>query len=184
MMGVFDSSIPLLVVGMVIALGCVSGWVKTGYRRLLAGVGIGIAIAILGILLDQLIETDREKLEIVIQSVAADVRAGRVEEAVSHLSPNAGDLRDRARGELRNYKVTGIAIKRPILIEFEPSNGRPTRASAEFNIVVTGGDAGGLIENQQVPRYLIVRFERDGETWLVDDYEHHDPLFGMRLPDK
>jgi hypothetical protein len=179
-MGIFDSSIPLLVIGLVIAIGCGSGWGKTGHRALLGGVVAGILIAIAGILLDQFIETDREKLESVIQAVAADVRAGRVEEAVSHISADAGDLRERARGELRNYKVTGITIKRPVLITFEPSQGRPTRASAEFNIVVTGGDAGGLIENQQVPRYLIVRFGRDGERWLADDYEHHEPLYGMR----
>jgi hypothetical protein len=182
-MSVFDSSVPLLVLGVVIALGCGSGWVKTGQRWLLAGVGAGIMLAILGILLDQLVVTDREKLETVIQAVAADVRAGRVEEAVSHVSANAADLRDRARSELRNFKVTGITIKRPILIKFEPSSGRPKRATAEFNIVVTGGDAGGLIENQQVPRYLIVQFVREDETWLADDYEHHDPLYGMRLPE-
>ncbi len=183
-MGIFDSSIPLLVVGVTIAIGCGSGWVKTGMRWLLGGVVLGVLLAVAGILLDQLVETDREKLEAVIQAVVADVRAGRVEQAVSHISKDASDLRERARSELRNYKVTGITIKRPILITFEPSKGRPTRASAEFNIVVTGGDAGGLIENQQVPRYLIVRFGRDGEQWLADDYEHHDPLYGMRLPGK
>lgn len=183
-MGVFDSSIPLLVLGIGIALGCGSGWVKTGRRALAGGVAFGIVVAVLGILLDRFVETDREKLDVVIQSVAADVRAGRVEQAVSHISATAGDLRDRARGELRNYKVTGITIKRPILIAFEPSQGRPTRATAEFNVVVTGGDAGGLIENQQVPRYLIVHFQREGEKWLADDYEHHDPLYGMRMPEK
>lgn len=183
-MGIFDSSIPLLVIGVAIALGCGSGWVKTGMRWLLGGVVLGVLLALVGILLDQLVETDREKLEAVIQAVAADVRAGRVEQAVSHIASDAGDLRERARGELRNYKVTGITIKRPIQIKFEPSRGRPTRASAEFNIVVTGGDVGGLIENQQVPRYLIVRFGRDGEKWLADDYEHHDPLYGMRIPEK
>ncbi|MFO0905884.1 MAG: hypothetical protein U0939_22950 [Pirellulales bacterium] len=176
---IYESPLPLLLLGLVLLAGCTVGWLKTGDKRLIFGSLLGLLIAVGGILVERMVVTDREQIERVIYTVAADVQAGRIEEAVSHLNPDAGELRERARTELRLYRVTDIRVKRPIEMTLMPER-EPTHATAEFNVVVTGGDATGTIQNQNVPRYLIVHFLKKDGRWYADEYEHHDPLYGMR----
>ncbi len=175
----YENSLPLLLLGAILVAGCTFGWLRTGDKRLIGGILLGLAIAIGGIFLERMVVTDGEQIERVIYAVADDVQSGRLEEAVSHLSPNAPEHRERARTELRLYKVTQIRVKRPLEIKLTPAK-KPTRATVEFNVVVTGGDATGTIQNQQVPRFLIVHFIKLDGRWYADDYEHHDPLYGMR----
>lgn len=178
-----ESSLPLLLLGGVVTVGCVVGWLKTADRRLWIGAVLGIVAAVSGIVLERMVVTDREQIERVIFAVAADVRAGRTEAAVQHIRPDDEDLRNRARTELKLYQVTEINIKRPIEITVSPDR-EPTKGKAEFNVVVKGGDVAGFIQDQQVPRYLIVRFVKIDGRWYASDYEHHDPLHGMRRHDE
>ncbi len=178
----FESSLPLLLLGGIVTVGCVVGWLKTADRRLWIGIALGIVVAVLGVVLERMVVTDRELVERVIYAVAADIRADRTEAAVQHIRPDDEDLRSRARTELKLYKVTEINIKRPIEITLTPER-EPTKAKAEFNVVVKGGDVTGFIQDQQVPRYLIVHFVKIDGRWYASDYEHHDPLHGMRRHD-
>lgn len=176
---IYESPLPLLFLGLILTAGCLFGWLKTADKRLFLGVLLGLLIAAAGVLVERMVVTDRELIERVIHAVAADIRAGRIEAAVQHITPDAEDLRDRARGELRLYQVTAIAIKRPIEITLTPEVA-PTKGKAEFNVVVTGGDLTGTITNQQVPRFLIVHFVKKDGRWYASDYEHDEPLRGMR----
>lgn len=175
----YESSLPLLLLGLLIMAACALGWLKTGRQRLLLGVLAGLLVALGGVLLERLVVTDREQIERVIYAVAAEIRAGRTEGAIEHLDPQAEEQRQRARSELRLYKVSEISIKRPLEITVTPPE-NPTRARAEFNVVVTGGDVTGTITDQRVPRYLIVHFVKREGRWYAADYEHLEPLHGMR----
>ena len=175
----YESPLPLLLLGLVLLAGCTVGWLKTGDKRLIPGALLGLLIAVGGIVVERMVVTDREQIERVIYAVAADVQAGRIEEAVANINPNNTENRERARTELRLYRVTEIRVKSPIEIALTPDRD-PTRATAEFNVVVAGGDATGTIQNQNVPRFLIVHFIKQDGRWYADDYEHHDPLYGMR----
>jgi hypothetical protein len=176
---IYESPLPLLLLGLVLLAGCTVGWLKTADKRLILGALLGLLIAVGGIIIERMVVTDREQIERVIYAVAADVQAGRIEEAVSHINPDSAELRDRARTELRLYRVSDIRVKRPIEMTVRPER-EPTHATAEFNVVVTGGDGCGTIQNQNVPRFLIVHFVKKDGRWYADDYEHHDPLYGMR----
>ena len=162
----FESSLPLLLLGGVVMVGCVVGWLKTEDRRLWIGAVLGIAVAVAGVLVERMVVTDREQIERVIYAVAADVRSGRTEAAVQHIRPDDEDLRNRARAELKLYQVTEITIKRPLDITVSPER-EPTKGKAEFNVVVKGGDVTGFIQDQQVPRYLIVRFVKIDGRWYA-----------------
>ncbi len=179
MNGLFENSLPLLLLGLLVTAGCAFGWLKTGRKQLLVGAFAGLLLAVAGVLLERLVVTDREQIERVIYAVAADIRAGRTEEALEHIDPQAEEQRQRARAELRLYKVSDISLKRPIEISVAPAD-QPTRGKAEFNVVVTGGDITGTITDQRVPRYLIVHFVKRDGRWYATDYEHLEPLHGMR----
>jgi hypothetical protein len=125
----FESSLPLLLLGGIVTVGCVVGWLKTADRRLWIGIALGIVVAVLGVVLERMVVTDRELVERVIYAVAADIRADRTEAAVQHIRPDDEDLRSRARTELKLYKVTEINIKRPIEITLTPER-EPTKAKA------------------------------------------------------
>lgn len=174
-----ENPIPIALIGGLVTAVLAGGWFKTGERRLVYGAGAALLITFGLLALERWIVTDREQLERLILSVAGHVKAQRNDEAVRHLVPDPPEIRQRALGELKLYNVSQIAIKRPIRITLSPEEA-PIAATAEFNVVVTGGDALGMIKDQRVPRFLKVRFEKIEEVWYVSDYEHHDPLYDMR----
>lgn len=176
-----ENPMPIALIGGLLTAVLVGGWLKTGERRLAYGAGVSLLVALALLALERSIVTDREQIEKLIYSVAGHVKAGRNEEAVRHILPEPAELRQRALGELRLYSVTEIAIKRPIRIHLSPENA-PTHGTAEFNVVVTGGDALGMIKDQRVPRFLKVHFEKSDGVWYAAEYEHHDPLYDMRRP--
>lgn len=174
-----ENPLPIALVGGLITAVLVGGWLKTGERRLAYGAAGVLLVTFALLAFERWTVTDAEQIERVISAVAGHVKAGRNEEAVRHLVPDPPEIRQRAMGELRLYNVTQITIKRPIRITLTPDEA-PTQATAEFNVVVTGGDAMGMIKDQRVPRFLKVRFEKIDGVWYASDYEHHDPLYDMR----
>ncbi|MFM7844634.1 MAG: hypothetical protein ACKOBW_10645 [Planctomycetota bacterium] len=173
----------LMLVGTLLLAGLLAGWYQLRDSRLLLGV-IAVLVVMGGwLVVDRLVVTERERIERVIDDVAEAVLRGDAERAVSHFHRSRQDMRDLAISELKLFQVTAIEIKRPIKIELVGADERQaTKATARFNIVVTGGDLAGLIKDRRVPRYLEVEFFKEGDRWWVDRYEHHDPLHDLRKP--
>lgn len=172
----------ILLVGGTVLVGLLAGWYQLRDSRLLGG-ALAVLVLLLGWgVMDRWIVTERERVEQVIDAVALAVLDRNPAQAVSHIHQSRPEIRERAQGELQLFQVTEISIKRPIKIEFSGLDraGKPSRATAGFNVVVTGGDVAGLVRDSRVPRYLEVEFFKDGDRWWVDGYSHHDPLHELR----
>ena len=174
-----ESPITIALMGLVVSAVLAGGWLKTADRRLAIGFGLSILVTIGLLVLERMVVTDREQVTRVIYSVAQEVRAGNYEAAVEHMAPDAASEKQKALGELRHFTVSDVTIKQPIEIDLN-SKKAPTSATARFNVVVTGGDSGGVISDQRVPRFLEVKFIKQDGRWWVDSYEHFEPFHGMR----
>lgn len=175
-----ESPFPALVGGVLLTVMLAAGWLKTGRRSL---VFLAVLVALLAgglVVVERMVVTDRELLEQTLHEIARDVERGRIETILEHFHPEAEEAKREAAAELPSYRIQSIRIKRGIEIELRPKHD-PPEAQVDFNVVVTGSDAGGVIGERQVPRFVSVRFWKDGDRWRVRSYRHAEPLEGLRI---
>jgi hypothetical protein len=104
------------------------------------------------------------------------VERNDIEAALNHVSPNAPGVH-RAKTELRRINFREVDIKSNLEIDISPESSPPT-AEVRFNVVVIADVGIGGVD--RYPRYVEAKFIKDGDRWLVDDYEHYEPTRGMR----
>lgn len=175
----YENPVAIVGCGALLTAALVAGWWKVQDSRLLTGAIVAALITIGLLALERIQVTDREQIEKVIYGIATEVEQGHMDGAVGFVHPDALETKQQALTELRLVRVSQITVKRPIRVEFASSKS-PTRATAQFNVVVTGSDATGMVGDRRVPRFVEVQFSKDQGRWWVESYEHFDPLHGMR----
>lgn len=161
-----------------LAIAALAGfyWSQTGYKAALA-TAVGIAIVtLLLIIMGLQLETDREKVEKTLHSVAAALQRNDYEAVYSVIHPSATAGVARARAELPNYEFDEARVTHIKIIKIETSR-KPKTAIAEFNVRVGLKFQG---QNFNIPRFVKVYFVKEGDRWLVRDYEHYEPTAGFR----
>lgn len=177
-----ENPVPTMVGGLMLTIILIGSWLKTGHRSLLAVALVVVALAIGLLVAERMVLTDREQVEQTLQIIARDVESGDLERMLSHVHPEADDTRDAAAREIPQYRIKSVRIKRGVEVKLNLKHD-PPEATADFNVVVEGADTVGLFGERQVPRFVSVRFWKDGDRWKVKDYRHADPLEGMRRRD-
>ncbi len=171
----FEQSLPILVMGGIVAAALVTGFLKTGRRLLLAG-ALGVVVLVAALLIvEQMTVTDRELVEQTLFEIASAVERNDIEGALRHVSPDAPGVA-HARSEFPRIQFKEVDIKPNLEIDVFPETTPPT-AEARFNVVVTANV--GLGDNRY-PRYVEVTFIKEGDRWVVHDYSHYEPTRGMR----
>lgn len=158
---------------IVLALGV--WWTQSG-ARVAAALAAAAALITTGLVIVSLqIETEREQIRRTIAEVADALDNNNVPLAVSYIHAGAAAGLQRASQELPQYTFHEARVTRMHSIEVHPQLAPPA-AIAEFNVAVEV-EAGG----QKIPvrRFVKVYFVKQGDRWLVRDYEHFDPLTGL-----
>ena len=179
-----DQNAVWLVLLCVVAVGVLAGgWLRTGRRALAFAAIIPILLAVSVLVVQQLVVTDREKVEATLEEIARQVRNNDLDGLLRYVDPQSPDVADRARQELPRYEFDEVIIKRNLEIHVD-LNHDPPKAVAEFNVTVVVSEKSGTFQNQRIPRFAIVTFYlRDGR-WRLASYEHHPPQEGMRRRDR
>lgn len=167
----------LVVVAMLLA----AMWVSTARREPLWGAGGVILLLPLLWLVERMVVTDREAVEATLHAIAADVKSNNQVAVLDHIYSGAPSLKQRAEGEMPNYRFTECKINKIHRIEVNVGDSPPS-AEAEFNVYVSGTfGIGGQSITTETFRYvaLKLRKEKDGR-WRVEDYRHDDPIPRMR----
>lgn len=174
------SPVWIIVLGLLLAAMLVGGWIQTGQKALLYAAGAAVVLTSLLLLAERMVETDREQVERTLHEIARDVERNDLQAVLRHIYSGAPEIRDRAASEFPNYTFKEVRITRLRKIDVVPKH-LPPKAVAEFNVVVVGSDRQGLLNDQQVPRFVVVTFyqESDGR-WAVADYQHYDPQEGFK----
>mgnify|MGYP001082841228 FL=1 len=172
---------PLIVSLMLGAMGfgLLYGWLRTGNKPIaLAGL-VFVALIPLAWFIANQVETDREQIQRLVYTLADAVERNDHDSAVTVIADP--ELEARARLELQNWtfdlaKVTQINKIRVIDDTFPP------QADIEMMVKVkVSGRGSNAIQNAQIPRKLLLTMEKEGDDWLITEYQHL-PIIGG--PDK
>ena len=172
---------PLIVSLMLGAMGfgLLYGWLRTGNKPVAIAGLVFVALIPLAWLVANQVETDREQIEHLIYTLADAVERNDHDSAVTVIADP--ELESRARLELQNWefelaKVTQINKIRVIEDTYPP------QADIEMMVKVkVSGRRSSSIQNAQIPRKLLLTMEKDGDDWLITEYQHLPILGG---PDK
>ena len=178
---------PLAVVIGGVILGLVAGiaWSSSGRKEWLIGLGLVVVLTIVGLIVEQLVVTDREAIETTLAQIARDVESNNLRAVLSHVSSNNPDLQHKAEAEMPDYRFDECRVTKVHDIDVDASQ-EPRSAVVEFNVIASGSFSEGGVEltGQQVLRWVQLHMvrEKDGQ-WRVQDYKHDDPQTFMQRRD-
>ena len=160
----------VVIVAAVFAAGFLVAFLKTGRGLYLVWLGGVALIALVLVLIERYVVTDRELIEETLLGAAAALEANDVAATLEYLSPTAEPLRSEVRRRMPSLKIEEARIA-DLRIEFSPLE-LPPKAIATFLGVLR-------FQASDVPydrflRRVTVKLVKDGERWLVESYELHN----------
>ncbi len=139
-------------------------------------------ITVVLVIISLMIETEEEKIRRTLFEAAQAIEGGNYDALAEYIHPREEGLRRIAQAELSTYAINRVAIKSNLIVQIDHTKS-PPRAIAKFNVVVQGSDPSSLIGTRNVPRYVILTYEKLGDEWKVIELSHYDPLTPMRSDD-
>lgn len=145
---------------------------------------VGVLLLILaGVAIEQIVVTDYEQIEAVLDGTARSLRANNVAGVLERIDPQAVEMRQRAEGALSQARITDAHFK-DLKVHFKKL-ASPPAADAEFIANIKGsyrtsidGGGGTLI------RRFRISFRRQGDRWLMTSYQDlGSPVGPGRIPD-
>ena len=149
---------------------------RRGLWKLAGGLmGLGLVLAIIG----WFTETDVDAVRKVVYAAAKAVEENDIEQAVSYISDSLPQEKSRARNELQRYRFFRVVVKSNLAIDVDADHD-PPRAAARFNVVAVLASRDGALDKMNIPRFVILRFRKEGDEWKITGFEHDEPLPHMR----
>jgi hypothetical protein len=162
-----DPTAILLAIGA-IAVGIIIAILKTGRGLYLTWLGGVVLLALLVIVIERYVVTDREKVEDTLYGAAAALEANDVEGVASYLASAGEALEREVRSRMRTMEVRKARIVSDLRIEFSPLE-TPPKAIATFLGRVEFKAASVPLE-QYLGRFKI-QLVKEGDRWLVQSYD-------------
>ena len=160
----FESSMPLVVIGLVAAVA--AGWygLTTGSRGGLVTASFAALAAIACFVADRAVVTDREALEALFPRLAAAAAAQDIDILLAAVAPELRPLREQVATVLREVKPTNVEVTRTV-IEVAPDG---KRATADLVVRLSGNVIDRGTRSTGVAAVLVA-LEKRGDRWLVVD---------------
>ena len=163
---------PLIVSLMLgtMGFGLLYGWLRSGNKPVAIAGLVFVALIPLGWFIADRVETDPEQIERLIYKLADAVENNDHDTAVSVIVDP--ELESLARLELQNWKFTLAKVTNINKIRVI-SDTYPLQADVEMIVKVgVNGRANRAIQNAKIPRKLLLSLEKDGDDWLITEYQH------------
>lgn len=152
--------------------------IKTGrfsFVYVAGGLALLTAVALLA---ERRIVTEKEELRGVLLGITDDLASDNIASVLDCFSSEAKDIRKRAEGLLKRFRVDRVTIKNNLQVT--PKEGRDDCIVATFNAVAIASERKGSITDQPAPQFMTVEFVREGNQWRISDYDRQPPQRGMR----
>ncbi len=170
---VLEQPVYILILGVLSVAFLGFAWWQTSYRAMFHAMLAVFALTAGLLILEQLVETDVERVEDTLDQIARDVESNDLELILSHVYSGAQDVYARARNEFPQYQFRRVDIKRNVEVVIA-ENAHPPRAEVTFNVVVdVEVKATGYAP--RVPRFVRVTMIFENDRWRVAEYTHDDP---------
>ena len=132
------------------------------------------AVTIVGLVVERLIVTDREAIEMTLDKAVAAVKANDIDRLLECISPSAKDIQDQSRWVLSRYVVESAWIRN---LEITVNNHTsPPTAKAKFTAIGQGKDNMGQVPYRGYSVQVVVDLRKEGDRWLVTGYGGDDYL--------
>jgi len=167
-----ESPWPWLLIGIVAEAVLAVALLRTGRGGLLWAM-LGVAgFTLLGLGVERLIVTDRERVEQTLDAAVAGVKASDLKQVLDCISLKADRPRRESQWILERFEVTAASIS-DLEITFNRLTSPPT-ARAKFTAVGRGSDRRNEFPYQGFAEKVIVELRWEGGRWLVADYQVED----------
>lgn len=175
----FESPIPLLAVGVIVAAIFGVTFLQTGKRWAAAGAVAAVLASVALLVVERLVVTPSEEVRATLHDLEQTLDANDLPGVISFIDPDAARVLSSANARLPGVKIDDARITTPIKVEVN-EYGNPPTATAVFTgrIDVSGNFGGGLvaIEGQPYIRRFTLKLRRGADRWLIYDYSEADPL--------
>ena len=175
----FEDPTMLIAAGVLIEALLAVALVKSG-RGSLVAVMLGVLLLVaLGVVVEQAVVTERERVEAVLDTASAALVAGNVEGVLGTIDPAAAELRSYVRSVMSQARITDVKLH-DLVITVNDHTAPPT-ARADFMGRVKGtfrGEAPAGGEGLALRR-LRVELRRDPEGWFITEYRDRGPPVGQ-----
>ena len=151
---------------------------EAAVRRFAIGMIVAVLLSASGVILEQLVVTEAEKVTSTIHTIAKDMQTNDVAAVLAHISAGKTELRAYAESVLKRVRVEKVSIKRNLKVVV-PSSGAPSTAIAKFNAVARLEDKTSTFGKQTVPRFITLHLSKEGENWRVTDFKEDMPQKGI-----
>lgn len=179
MSGLLENPLPVLALGAFTAIVLGAIWLQTGTKQFLYGLIAVLVVMVAAVILERVIETEREKVSATLHQIAREVERNDAQAATRHVHSSAPRLRQRATAEMQRWTFEQVSIKPNLKIDVY-SHEDPPRAVAQFNVMVIVSDRVGLAESIRAPRFFTVTLLKEDGEWRVSAYAHYDPQAGYQ----
>jgi hypothetical protein len=162
---------PTLVAIVLIEAVLAIALVKTGRGILLAVIA---AVGLLGaglLVLEWVVVTDAETVADTLTAAAQALEANDPQAVQQFIDP-ASPMRNRVASEMAHVTINKATFNR-LDVRFNRRTSPPT-AEADFMGYINGRDRRGEFPYENFAGRFIVRLRREGDRWVMTDYEMHD----------
>ena len=155
-------------IGVVVVVGLVFAFLKTGAKPLLLTIGAVLALLVGLLVLERMVVTDEEELLETLDNLAIAIEQGDLDVVLQHVHPSAKKVIEDARRYHQQYKIQAVAITkiRKIIVndQVPPTAEMHFIARVDGMIPATGGQIRGVSG-------VILHLSKVSGRWLVNKFE-------------
>jgi hypothetical protein len=178
---VLEQPLAVVILGVVLALATGLVWTSTGRKEWLFGLAAIVVLTIGGLILEQVVVTDREAIEATLTEIARDVESNNIRALTRHIATGATQVQREAEREMPKHRFEECRVTKVHSIDIDATQ-EPRSAVVEFNVTAKGSfsEGGFELSGQQIFRWVELHMvrEKDGR-WTVQSYKHDDPQHFM-----
>ena len=174
---IFEQPITIVLLSVGVLTGLAISWIMSGHKALLYALIGGALVAVLLLIVERVVVTDREAIEATLVQMARDVASNDPKKITQHISPSAPSVLAEANTEMPKYKFESLRITKIHKIDVQEET-EPRTALVEFNIVAKGtfGAGADVLADATIPRWVELDLIKDPDgAWRVKGYRHDAP---------
>jgi hypothetical protein len=165
----FESPWAIIIVGVAVEIVLGLIFMNTGRGAvLIAMLAVGVSVA-LGVLVERVVVTEREEIEVALYGAAAALEANDLEALFTFVGSEAQSLRSRASEVVPRFRILEAKIAGLKITVNHVTN--PPTARTELVGRFEVEDASQRIPYENYIQRFAIRWRRDGDRWLMVDYE-------------
>jgi hypothetical protein len=167
-----ESPMPAIFIGIVLEALLGIALFTTRRAWLLAPIGGVLLLVLGGVLLERVVVTQRERVEMALDDLAAALKTNDLKKVQNCLAPSAKETRQRAAWALGMVEVTDAKIHN-LQVTLNQLTSPPT-AEAKFDGVIFFRGKTIDVGHDRYPARFTVEFEQDGNRWLVTNHVEYE----------